>query len=284
MYQYIHNAFYSLVSVDRNVSIQLAIRIDARINEWFSAILNTLFDFLLLFFKITELAEMSNLKSDANSMPRTDIELKPDKSVAEEEIYDEPRKLRCDVNYSVCREILNTERTHLKVDNSSTVYVFTWSFLGSSSRRPPLPKRDTRRGWHPRANHVTSLLKHGSHFRIPQKLRWRARAPCRGMGKLNLWPTKYIRVLQNQDARIRVSQRTTWTDWKRFAWSRNCAAELSAIFASLESFWGKKALLSTYFDVLAEANLQAVPVFQCYIKDGETWRHGGSEGTSTGCE
>ena len=58
---------------------------------------------------------MSNLKSDANSMPRTDIELKPDKSVAEEDIYDEPRKLRCDVNYSVCREILNTERTHVKV-------------------------------------------------------------------------------------------------------------------------------------------------------------------------
>jgi hypothetical protein len=58
---------------------------------------------------------MSNLKSDVNSMPRTDIELKPDKSVAEEDIYDEPRKLRCDVNYSVCREILNTERTHLKV-------------------------------------------------------------------------------------------------------------------------------------------------------------------------
>jgi len=66
------------------------------------------------FSEITEIAEMSNLKSDVNSMQRTDIELKPDKSVAEEDIYDEPRKLRCDVNYSVCREILNTERTHLK--------------------------------------------------------------------------------------------------------------------------------------------------------------------------
>lgn len=56
--------------------------------------------------------DMNGLKSEIRP-PRTDIELKPD-HVEEENVYDEPRKLRCDVNYSVCREILNTERTHLK--------------------------------------------------------------------------------------------------------------------------------------------------------------------------
>ena len=74
---------------------------------------------------------MNNLKSDANSIPRTDIELKPDKSVAEEEIYDEPRKLRCDVNYSVCREILNTERTHLKVEKIAAFQAIYTSFRTS---------------------------------------------------------------------------------------------------------------------------------------------------------
>ena len=44
---------------------------------------------------------------------RNDSDLKSEQ-VDDEPVYDEPRKLRCDQNYSICREILNTERTHLK--------------------------------------------------------------------------------------------------------------------------------------------------------------------------
>jgi hypothetical protein len=39
-------------------------------------------------------------------------DLKPE-TIEEEPLYDEPRKLRTDYNYSICKEICMTERTHL---------------------------------------------------------------------------------------------------------------------------------------------------------------------------
>ena len=60
-------------------------------------------------------SEVEELVKNANEIhrERNDSDLKS-QTVDDEPVYDEPRKLRCDYNYSICREILNTERTHLK--------------------------------------------------------------------------------------------------------------------------------------------------------------------------
>ena len=62
----------------------------------------------------SEVEGLMSVAKELEQKERNDSDLK---STVEEEdgVYDEPRpRLRCDHNYSICREILNTERTHLK--------------------------------------------------------------------------------------------------------------------------------------------------------------------------